>query len=269
MSDLVFHHLDVRDERIEMAWFGPANSPWPALVFLHEGLGCAEMWRDFPLELAETTQSRALVYSRAGYGGSSPVAVGPRSIRYLYDEAEERLPALLDVLGIQRCILIGHSDGASIALIHAATRNASGRVNALILEAPHAFVEDISVTSIERIKIAFETTDLREKLQRRHGNNVDCAFWGWNGMWLDPAFRSFNIEHLLPAISIPVLAIQGVDDEYGTLRQIDALQSQCSGPVKRLVLDACGHSPHRDQREKTLHAMRDAILRWRSPPLAP
>jgi pimeloyl-ACP methyl ester carboxylesterase len=253
-------YLSVLGAHIEYVRIDPTADDAPTLVFLHEGLGCVEMWRDFPRDLANATGCGALVYSRAGYGGSSPVAIAPRSIRYLYDEAEIGLPALLKALSIERCILVGHSDGASIALIHAATKNASGRVKAVIVEAPHCFVEDISVTSIERIKVAFETTDLREKLARRHGTNVDCAFWGWNGMWLDPAFRSFDIEHLLPAVGIPVLAIQGVDDEYGTLRQLDALVRGCSGPVERLVLDACGHSPHRDQRDETLRAMTQFIL---------
>lgn len=248
------YHLSVAGERLEYTWFGPTTDG-PMLVFLHEGLGCVDMWRDFPLDLAIATQCRTLVYSRAGYGGSSSVPTAPRSIHYLYDEAESTLPALLDELHVDHCILVGHSDGASIALIHAATKNASGRVKALVLEAPHSFVEDISVTSIQRLKIAFDSTDLREKLERRHGTNVDCAFWGWNGMWLDPAFRTFNIEHLLPSISIPMLAIQGIDDEYGTLRQIESLEKHCSGSVERLVLDACGHSPHRDQRDLTLQSM--------------
>jgi len=260
MTESLLQHIEVRGERIEYAFFGPASNEIPTLVFLHEGLGCVEMWRDFPRDLAESFGSRALVYSRAGYGGSSPVAVAPRSIRYLYDEAEISLPALLDALSIEKCILVGHSDGASIALIHAATKNTAGRVRAVIVEAPHSFVEDISMPSIARIKVAFETTDLREKLARRHGQNVDCAFWGWNGLWLDSAFRNFNIEHLLPAITIPLLAIQGVDDEYGTLRQIDALEQLCSGPFERLVLDACGHSPHRDRPEETLQAMHEFIV---------
>jgi len=255
--------IEVRGERIEYAWFGAAAQSSPTLVFLHEGLGCLELWREFPRDLAEATGLRTLVYSRAGYGGSNSVPVAPRSIRYLHDEAEQQLPALLDALEVGESILVGHSDGASIALIHAATQNTNGRIKALVVEAPHSFVEDISVFSIERIKNVFETTDLRAKLQRRHGANVDCAFWGWNGMWLDPAFRSFNIEEILPNISIPVLAIQGVNDEYGTLRQIDMLAECCSGPVERVVFDACGHSPHRDRPEETLHAMANFIMKHR------
>lgn len=257
-------HISVLGASIEYAWIGPAADDAPTIVFLHEGLGCVEMWRDFPQDLANATGCGALVYSRTGYGSSSPVAVAPRSTRYLYDEAEIALPALLAAFSIERCILVGHSDGASIALIHAAIKNISGRVQSIIVEAPHCFVEDISVTSIQRIKVAFETTDLREKLARRHGTNVDCAFWGWNGMWLDPAFRSFNIEHLLPAISVPVLAIQGADDEYGTIRQIETLEQKCLGSVERLLLDACGHSPHRDCRDETLQAMTEFIMKQRA-----
>lgn len=255
----------VRGERIEYAWTGPVTESGPTLVFLHEGLGCLELWRDFPHELAQSTGLRALVYSRAGYGLSSSVPVAPRSIRYLHDEAEQQLPALLDALEIADCFLVGHSDGASIALIHAAQKNAHGRIKALLVEAPHSFVEDISVSSIEKIKTIYETTDLRQKLQRRHGANVDCAFWGWNGMWLDPEFRiSFNIEDILPRITIPILAIQGANDEYGTLRQIDVLGEKCSGPVERVVFDACGHSPHRDRPIDTLRVMTDFITKLQS-----
>ena len=252
-------HVSVLGERIEYVWVGPDAPNSAALVFLHEGLGCVDTWRDFPAELAHSTSTRALVYSRAGYGGSSPVAVAPRSVRYLYHEAETSLPALLDALHVEHCILVGHSDGASIALIHAATRNAGGRVQALIVEAPHSFVEDMCLTSIEQIKVAYETTELRERLERRHGKNVDCAFWGWNGMWLDPEFRHFNIEALLPRITIPILAIQGVDDEYGTLRQLDVLERHCARTVERVVLPACGHGPHRDQRDETLQKMSEFI----------
>ncbi len=257
-------HVSVLGERIEYVWVGPEAPASPTLVFLHEGLGCIDTWRDFPADVAHATGTRALVYSRAGYGGSSAVLVGPRSVRYLYDEAVASLPALLDVLHIEQCILVGHSDGASIALIHTATQNASGRVQALIVEAPHSFVEDMCITSIEQIKVAYETTELREKLQRRHGENVDCAFWGWNGMWLDPEFRRFNIAALLPRVTIPVLAIQGLDDEYGTLRQVEVLERYCAGGVERLVLPACGHSPHRDQRDETLRAMTEFIKKSRA-----
>lgn len=254
-------HVSVWGHSLEYTWHGLASGAAPTLVFLHEGLGCAAMWREFPRDLAAATGCRALVYSRAGYGGSSPVPVAPRPITYLHDEAQIVLPALLDALDVRRCILVGHSDGASIALIHAATPSLSARVSAVIVEAPHCFVEDISIESIARIKVTFETTDLRERLARRHGENVDCAFWGWNGMWLDPAFRSFDIVGMLPSITVPVLAIQGVEDEYGTLRQIEALSEHNAGPVERLVLRDCGHSPHKDQPEETLRAMAELVRR--------
>lgn len=247
--------IDVLGEQIEYAFMGDPTSSGPTLVFLHEGLGCLELWRDFPYQLAEATNLRALVYSRAGYGHSSSLPVAPRSIRYLHEEAEIRLPALLDALHVKECILVGHSDGASIALIFAAQKNTAERIKAVVVEAPHSFVEDISVSSIQRIKSVFETTDLREKLRRRHGANVDCAFWGWNGMWLDPAFRNFTIEDLLPCITLPILAIQGEDDEYGTLRQIEILEERCAGRVERVVFANCGHSPHRDRPYETLEAM--------------
>ncbi len=226
------------------------RSDRPTLVFLHEGLGSVAMWKDFPARVAGATGCATLVYSRAGYGQSEPVPA-PRAVTYMHDEALVDLPALLDALEVLRPVLVGHSDGGSIALIHAA---ASGRpVRALVLLAPHVVVEDLSVESIARAKVAYETTDLRAKLARYHAD-VDGAFWGWNRIWLDPAFRRWDITRYLPHVRCPVLAIQGKDDEYGTMAQIETIAATV--PATQLLrLADCGHSPHRDQPEATLEAI--------------
>jgi pimeloyl-ACP methyl ester carboxylesterase len=231
--------LVVGGTRLEVDWIGPGPAQAPTLVFLHEGLGCAAMWRDFPAALAGATGLGALVYSRVGYGGSDPVPL-PRPLSYVHYEGQRSLGALLDAAGVTRAILVGHSDGGSIGLV---------------LEAPHVFVEDLSIRSIERAREAYERGDLRARLARYHGTNVDGAFWGWNRAWLDPDFRQWNLEGLLPSVRIPVLVIQGDEDPYGTLRQVDAIERGVGGRFERRVLAGCGHSPHRDQRELTLEAM--------------
>jgi pimeloyl-ACP methyl ester carboxylesterase len=241
----------VQGQRLEIERIAGARADAPTLVFLHEGLGSVALWRDFPAKLAARTGAPALVYSRRGYGKSDRLAA-PREVGYMHDEALVVLPALLRELGISNPILIGHSDGASIALIHAG----SGKwpVRALVLEAPHVFVEDVTVASIEQAKEAYRTTDLGKRLARYH-DDPDHAFRGWNDIWLDPAFRSWNIEDYLPGVRCPVLAIQGADDEYGTLAQLDAIERGVSGPFERLVLAECKHSPHRDRAAATLEAM--------------
>jgi pimeloyl-ACP methyl ester carboxylesterase len=211
------------------------------------------MWRDFPARLAEATGLGALVYSRAGYGRSDPVPL-PRPLRFMHDEALVVLPEVLEAAGIRDAILVGHSDGGSIALIHAGSGQAT-RVCALVLEAPHVFCEEISVRSIAAAGEKYRQGDLRRALERHHGANVDVAFWGWNRAWLDPGFRAWNIEEYLPGVGVPVLVIQGDRDEYGTLKQLDAIAAGCRGPVERLVLPDCGHSPHREQPEATLAAI--------------
>jgi pimeloyl-ACP methyl ester carboxylesterase len=243
--------VTVRDQRLEYALIPARDAAAPTLVLLHEGLGSLAMWRDFPARLAAATGSAILVYSRLGYGKSDPLAA-PRRVDYMHEEALETLPALCRVLGMSDPILVGHSDGASIALIH----TGAGRwpVRGLILEAPHVFVEDLSVTSIAAAKEAYATTDLRQRLARYH-DDVDGAFRGWNDIWLDPAFRAWNIESYLPAIACPTLVIQGADDEYGTTAQLDAIAVRVAGPVETLLLPNCKHSPHRDQPEATLAAM--------------
>ncbi len=238
-------------ERLENVWLGPAPEDAPTLVLLHEGLGCVAMWRDFPEALAAATGLGALVYSRFGYGHSPPATL-PRPLTYMHEEAR-LLPQLLDDAKIREAILVGHSDGGSIALLHAATRDP--RVRGLALEAPHVFCEDVSVASIAAAKRAFEGGDLRARLARYQGDNVDVAFRGWNDAWLDPGFRAWNLEACLPAIDVPVLVVQGADDVYGTLAQVDAIERGLRAPFTRCVLSECGHSPHKDQRDKTLAAI--------------
>ena len=250
-------HLVAAGRRLEYDWQGPAPGDAPTLVFLHEGLGCVSTWRDFPARLAAATGCGALVYSRAGYGGSEPVPL-PRPLRFMHDEALSSLPEVLREAGIRDAVLVGHSDGASIALIHAGSGLRSP-VRALALEAPHVFVEELSVRSIAAAAASFTSGGLRAALERHHGANVEVAFWGWNRAWLDPEFRSWNLEEYLPGIRVPVLLIQGEQDEYGTLRQLDAIERGCTGPVERLVLEACGHAPHRDQPGKTLAAMAEFV----------
>jgi pimeloyl-ACP methyl ester carboxylesterase len=246
--------------QLEYRFIAPAGPGLPVLVFLHEGLGCVGIWRGFPDALAAATGCGAFVYSRAGYGRSSPVTV-PRPLRYMQDEALEVLPRLLDALGLDDVVLVGHSDGASIALVHAGGADPGRRVRSVIAEAPHVFCEELSVASIEKARRAFEAGDLRPKLARLHGENVDCAFWGWNRAWLDPGFAAWNIEEYLPRIQAPVLVIQGRDDEYGTAAQYESVRARCGGPVEVVVLEGCGHSPHRDQPAATLTAMAGFIGR--------
>ena len=248
-------HLELESGRLEAAWWGTPNAQTP-IVLLHEGLGSVSRWRSVPEELAARTGRRVFAYSRFGYG-QSDLPDGPRTIRFLHEEAE-LLPGVLDAVGITTAILLGHSDGASIALMAAA--DAPSRVRVLVLEAPHVFVEDESVASVERAVERYHTDNLRERLARHH-THVDAAFGGWSSVWADPAFRTWTLEEYLPRISCPTLLIQGAQDEYGTLRQIDALERGIGGHVERLVLENCGHSPHLDQREAVLTAVTDFIRR--------
>lgn len=226
------------------------GSPPPSIVFLHEGLGSALQWRDVPERLGAALDRGTLAYSRFGYGRSAPVAL-PRPLTYMHDEAREVLPAVLDATGCAREVaLFGHSDGASIAIMAAAL---DPRVRALVLEAPHVFVEDLSIASISKAKEAYATGDLRERLAKHHAH-VDVAFRGWNDAWLDPGFRSWNIEEYLPRVAVPILVLQGEDDPYGTRAQVDAVAAKAAGRVDVVMLPACGHAPHRDQPEATLAA---------------
>lgn len=248
--------LDIAGARLEYRWIPAATPGLPTLVFLHEGLGCVALWKEFPARVAATTGCGALVYSRAGYGRSSPVTP-PRPLRYMHDEGLTVLSELLDTLDLDRVILVGHSDGGSIAAIHAGGAD-RGRLRGLVLMAAHVFNEEISVASIAKAADAYRDGDLRTRLQRLHGDNVDGAFWGWNRAWLDPGFRAWTIEEYLPGIRVPALVIQGRDDEYGSAAQYEAIAARSGGPVELLILDNCGHSPHRDQPDATL----DALIRF-------
>lgn len=241
-------------QRLEHAWHGPPPERAPTLVLLHEGLGCVTTWRDVPARLAAATGMGALVYSRRGYGASDPVTP-PRPLDYMEREGLAVLPAVLDAAGVRRAVLVGHSDGASIALVHAGRPDPDPRVAGLALEAPHLFCEELSVRSIAAAREAFLAGDLRARLERHHGVNTEGAFWGWNRAWLDPAFRAWTLEPFARRVQVPVLVIQGAGDEYGTLAQVEAVERFCPGPVERLVLPACGHAPHRDQPEAALAAI--------------
>ena len=240
----------VAGHRLECVEYPAHQLNRPPLVFLHEGLGSISMWRDFPARVARATGCRSIVYSRYGYGQSDALSEAFRP-DYMHREAQESLPELLAELGVDKPVLIGHSDGASIALIHAGSRR--WQVEGLVLLAPHVFVEDVSISSIAAAKLAYETTDLAQKLGRHH-RDADKTFWGWNDIWLHPDFRAWNIEEYLAGISCPLLAIQGEDDEYGTLAQIDAIAAQ-TADTRRLLLPDCRHSPHKDQPEATLSAI--------------
>ncbi len=251
MSELHEHRgeLIVDGTRLETLSY-PALGDTPTIVMLHEGLGSVSMWKDFPEQLARATRCGVLAYSRYGHGKSDRLRE-PRPVEFMHDEATVTLPALLERLGIQRPILLGHSDGGSICLIYAAAFPASPR--ALILEAPHVFVEDLTVQSIAKIRFAYKTTDLPQKLARHH-DYADETFWGWNDIWLDPAFQRWNIEDRLSSIRCPLLVIQGLEDEYGTLAQVEAIK-RGAPHAQTLVLSNCGHSPHRDQPTATLEVI--------------
>jgi len=233
-------------------WIGEARPGSPTVVFLHEGLGSIRQWRDFPAKLAAATGCRALVYDRHGYGQSDVLAEPRRTVRFMHDEALYALPDLLRSLAVEKPLLIGHSDGASIALIHAGAGNAVLGVAAM---APHVFIEPVCLTSIEKAAQAFESTDLAGRLGRYH-RDARKTFYGWADVWLDPEFKGWDIrDDYLPAIRCPVLAIQGYDDEYGTLAQLDEIARRVQGPCELLKLENCGHAPFRDQPEKTLEAV--------------
>ena len=246
--------LTIGASDLECRMLGPAPDTAPTIVMLHEGLGSAGLWGDFPEKLQAATGAGVFAYSRAGYGASTPVKL-PRPLDYMHVEALDVLPKLLEGIGFRRGILLGHSDGASIAAIYAGGVQ-DHRVRALALIAPHFIVEDISVTSIAGIKAAYETTDLREKLARWH-KDVDNAFYGWNGAWLDPAFRNWDISEYLAYIRVPVAIIQGADDQYGTTRQVEIAREECYCPVDVSMLRGAGHSPHREAPEAALHAISD------------
>ena len=229
-------------------WIGPQQSG-PVLVFLHEGLGSIGQWRDFPAKLAEAAGCRALVYDRYGYGQSDVLAEHRRTVRFMHDEALNALPEMLSNLRVRNPILVGHSDGASIALIHAGAGHA---VRGVVAMAPHVFIEPICLASISKAVDAFESTDLEKKLRRYH-RDARKTFYGWADVWLDPEFKNWDIRaDYLPGVRCPVLAIQGHDDEYGTMAQLDEIKARVSAPCELLKLQGCGHAPFRDQPEVVL-----------------
>lgn len=248
--------LIVQGTRLEIAWFGPPPEQAPTLVLLHEGLGCVALWKDFPRQLAALTGCGVLAYSRAGYGDSDPVTL-PRPLTYMHEEARDVLPRVLDAANVQQAVLVGHSDGASIALINAATV-ADPRVRGVVLMAPHVFTEPMCLDSIREARSAYDNGRLRDGLGRYH-RNVDVAFRGWNDAWLDRDFEAWNLEGFIPGLRAPLLLIQGRQDQYGTRKQLDAIQGRCAGSCQVTWLDDCGHAPHRDQPDATLTTIRDFV----------
>ena len=237
--------VELSGGQVEFKRFGASPADGPAIVLLHEGLGCVDLWKDFPARLAGATGLGVFVYSRYGYGRSSPAAL-PRPLSYMHDEAQTVLPELLEAIGFQGGLLMGHSDGGSIAAIYAGSRQ-DERLNGVVLMAPHFFNEQMNVEAITRATKAYESGKLKAGLEKYHGANTDCAFHGWSGAWLDPGFATWNLEAFLPAISVPLLVIQGRQDEYGSLAHVRAAEDKAGGPVETAILDGCGHSPQRDQ----------------------
>lgn len=235
--------------RLEFRLTPPAEALMPTVVFLHEGLGCLASWRDFPERLAQRTGCGLLIYSRWGYGASEARPT-PWPLSYLHDEARTDLPALLRTCGLTDTVLFGHSDGGSIALIAAAAD--PGLTRGIITEAAHVMVEDVTLDGLRAALARFETDEFHAALVRLHGANADAVFGGWSTAWLSPAFRSWDIRPLLPEVTCPVLAIQGVDDEYGSEAQVESIAALVSGPVEPWSVRDCGHTPHREKADDVL-----------------
>jgi pimeloyl-ACP methyl ester carboxylesterase len=244
--------LQIGPQRLEYRMIGPRPDTAPTLVMLHEGLGSAALWGDFPNRLAGATGAGVFAYSRAGYGRSSPVAL-PRPLSYMHEEALEVLPKLLEAIGFRRGLLIGHSDGASIATIYAGSVQ-DHRVRGLALMAPHFFVEDVSIAAIAQAREAYGNTDLRAKLARWHAD-VDNAFRGWNDAWLDLEFRRWDISEMLAYVRVPILIVQGERDQYGSARQITVAQEECYCPVEVALLPDARHAPHKEEPDVTLEVI--------------
>jgi pimeloyl-ACP methyl ester carboxylesterase len=244
--------LNAAGRSVAYEWINQGAGGKATLVFLHEGLGSTRQWRDFPAKVAALTGWRTLVYDRYGYGQSDVLAEQKRDVRFMHDEALVALPELLRALGVENPLLIGHSDGASIALIHA---GADHPVRGVVAMAPHVFIEPLCLNSIVTAAEQFETTDFAEKLGRYH-RDARKTFYGWADVWLDKDFKSWDIrDDYLPQVRCPVLAIQGYDDVYGTMAQLDELARRVRGPCELLKLEDCGHAPFREQAEKTLTAV--------------
>lgn len=242
--------VELSGGQVEYVRFGARPADAPTIILLHEGLGCVGLWKDFPARLSRATGLSVFVYSRFGYGRSSPIPL-PRPVSYMHDEAQDVLPELLEAIGFRSGVLFGHSDGGSIAAIYAGSR-ADDRLKGVVLMAPHFFNEPMNVEAITRATKAYETGGLKKGLEKYHGDNTECAFYGWSGAWLNPAFLDWNLEKFLPPISVPMLVIQGKDDEYGSLDHVHAAKAQSGGSVETVILENCGHSPQRDRPEHVL-----------------
>ena len=236
-------------------WVGEEGGK-PALVFLHEGLGSIRQWRDFPARLSAATGCRALIYDRYGYGQSDVLQEPRRTVNFMHEEGLKALPEVLSSLRIRNPILVGHSDGASISLIHA---GAGHEVRAVVAMAPHVFIEPVCLSSIEKAAQTFETTDLPARLGKYH-RDARKTFYGWADVWLDPDFTGWDIRaDYLPGVRCPVLAIQGHDDEYGTMAQLDEIARRVAGRCELVKLEQCGHSPFKDQPEATLEKISEFV----------
>jgi pimeloyl-ACP methyl ester carboxylesterase len=246
--------LDLGDMRLEYRMIGPRPDAAPTLVLLHEGLGHAGIWGNFADDLAAATGSGVFTYSRPGYGNSSPSKL-PRTMWFMHEEARDVLPRVLDAIGFRRGLLVGHSDGASIATIYAGTIQ-DHRIRGLALMAPHFFTEDMGIEEIARAKVAYEQGELRQRLMRSHAD-VDNAFYNWCGPWLLPDFRKWDITEALGYIRVPILIVQGENDQYGTMRQIEAAHQECYCPVEVALLPDTRHAPYRESPEATLDAIAD------------
>ena len=250
--------VEIDSGRLEAASFGPSPEAAPTVVLLHEGLGCVGLWRDFPQKLAAATGFGVFAFSRFGYGASDTIAL-PRPLDYMTREAVDVLPKVLDAIGFRRGVLLGHSDGATIAAVHAGTIE-DFRVRGLILMAPHFFTEPGGLASIRAARDAFVHGDLRARLARHH-RDVDAAFNGWCDAWLDPGFERWNVAEAIDYWRVTTLAIQGRDDEYGTLAQIREIETRTYSPVDSLILDGCKHHPHWEAEAATLAAIVDFCAR--------
>jgi pimeloyl-ACP methyl ester carboxylesterase len=242
--------------RLETAWWGSSPETAPTIVLLHEGLGCVALWRGFPAALAEATGFGVFAWSRAGYGASDPI-VPPRPVSYMHQEAARLVAPVLDQEGVRDCVLLGHSDGGSIAALYAGTQD-DARVRGLALLAPHFFVEDITIAGIQAARDRFRDSDLRARLARYH-QDVDGAFRGWNGAWLNPDFRAWDIRAECAGIGVPSLIAQGLADPYGTAAQVAAAQAAFGAPVRALLLEGVGHAPHLEAAQPTLDAVSDFV----------
>jgi pimeloyl-ACP methyl ester carboxylesterase len=245
--------FNLDDCKLEYEWHGPDPSSAGTLVFLHGGLGSLAAWKDYPAQVAKATGLGALAYSRIGYGNSDPAPL-PRKVSFMHEEALIYLPKVLQAFNIREATFIGHSDGGSIAIIYCGSEASSVPIGGLILEAPHVFVEDVTIQSISESVKEYQTGGLKNRLSQYH-RDVDHTFLGWSAVWLDPEFRTWNIEGFLPQVKTRILVIQGEDDAFGSLAHVESIQKQSGGPVTTKIFPDCGHRPHRRYPNQTLQAI--------------